>query len=210
MKRNTSNAAFSDSHVSKGENVRIEDVKVGSRVRTDLGDLNALAASIKQVGLLHPIGVTPDMQLVFGERRLRACQEILNWADIPARIIPVDALLQGQVDENVLRKDFTISERLAIVESLRTFAHGGDRKSDQVRNCEVDPYRSVEALAEQVGLSKDSFYRAKDVVEKGIPEVVEQMDAGKISIYAAASIADGSPEEQQKCLQMNLNGDRLT
>ena len=37
-----------------------------------MGDLKALAASIKAVGLLQPIGVTPDLRLVFGERRPRA------------------------------------------------------------------------------------------------------------------------------------------
>jgi ParB-like chromosome segregation protein Spo0J len=210
VERRTERGAFSDSQVAKGENVRIEDVKIGSRVRTDFGNLSALAASIKQIGLLHPIGVTTDMQLVFGERRLRACRDMLKWEEIPARIIPIEALLLGQFDENAVRKDFTVSERLAIVESLRTSSHGGDRKSDQVRNCELDAKRPIEVLAEQVGLGKDSFYRAKEVLEKGIPEVVEQMDAGTLSLHAAATIAQGSPEEQQKCLQMNLDGDRLT
>ena len=61
-------------------------INVSTRHRKDMGDLNALAASIKAVGLLHPIGVTPDLRLVFGERRLRAF-ELLKRTDIPARII---------------------------------------------------------------------------------------------------------------------------
>ena len=41
------------------------------------------------LGLLQPIGITPDKELVFGERRLRAAQA-LEWATIPARIVKVD------------------------------------------------------------------------------------------------------------------------
>jgi ParB family chromosome partitioning protein len=48
-----------------------------------MGDLSALAASIAEVGLLQPIGVSADGELVFGERRLRACRDLLGWTEIP-------------------------------------------------------------------------------------------------------------------------------
>ena len=37
----------------------ISQIKIGDRHRKDLGDLDALAASIEK-GFLQPIGVTPD------------------------------------------------------------------------------------------------------------------------------------------------------
>ena len=50
----------------------IESVIVGERHRRVLGDLDALAANIKDTGLLHPIVVRRDGTLIAGERRLRA------------------------------------------------------------------------------------------------------------------------------------------
>ncbi len=37
----------------------IADIKLGQRHRKDLGDIEALAASIKEVGLLHPVVINP-------------------------------------------------------------------------------------------------------------------------------------------------------
>jgi ParB family chromosome partitioning protein len=38
----------------------ISSISVVGRHRRDMGDLQALANSIAEVGLLHPIGVSPD------------------------------------------------------------------------------------------------------------------------------------------------------
>ena len=64
----------------------IDRIVVGARTRRDMGDLRALAASIAEVGLLHPIVIKPDGTLIAGERRLRAAQ-MLGWTDIPVRIM---------------------------------------------------------------------------------------------------------------------------
>ena len=65
--------------------VAISSITIGNRHRCDMGDLRALANSISEVGLLHPIGVSPHAELVFGERRFRACRDLLSWTEIPAR-----------------------------------------------------------------------------------------------------------------------------
>lgn len=178
--------------------MRISNIKIGHRFRRDMGDLQALAESMIQCDLLQPIGITPNHDLVFGERRLRTIRDILGRKTIMARIVDVPLLL-GQFDENLLQKEFTITERIAIVESLPTFEHGGDRRSDQIRNCEVEKL-AVEDACIRAGFSKDSFYRAKKVAEQGIPELVQAMDSGAISIYAAETLAKASAEEQRICL----------
>ena len=98
----------------------ISEIKAGDRHRKDLGDLDAFAASIEN-GLLQPIGVTPEMDLIWGYRRLVATRDILKRDVILCRIVSVDSIVQGELDENVMRKDFTPSERVAIIESLRVF-----------------------------------------------------------------------------------------
>jgi hypothetical protein len=52
--------------------VAVSDVVIGKRHRTDMGDLNALSASIKAIGLLHPIVIGPDNKLIVGQRRVQA------------------------------------------------------------------------------------------------------------------------------------------
>ena len=53
----------------------LTDVLVADRARGDLGDIDALAESIRQEGLLQPIVVRPldeRFQLIAGRRRLAA------------------------------------------------------------------------------------------------------------------------------------------
>jgi ParB-like chromosome segregation protein Spo0J len=56
--------------------IEIAKIKVGKRLRADLGDLTNLKKSIELLGLLHPIVVTEGLVLVAGERRLQACKEL--------------------------------------------------------------------------------------------------------------------------------------
>ena len=177
--------------------VKISKIKIGVRQRKDMGDLEGLAKSIREVGLLQPIGITSNYELIFGERRLRAYRDILGRDTIPARIIPVKSVLLGQIEENVMRKDFAPSELVAIVDTLRSFTHGGDRRSDQRRKCDLEKL-TVDEAAKRAGLGgKDGYNRAKAVVQKGSPQLVEAMDSGKVSIATAAEIA-GLPAEDQK------------
>jgi hypothetical protein len=181
-------------------NLPIDEVRIGARHRKDIGDLENLAVSIEEKGVLQPIGITPDRELVFGLRRLMACRDRLGWRTIPARIIPVTSIAQGEFAENMVRKDFAPSERVAIVDTLRGYKHGGDRKSNQLRNCDIDRH-SVSHAASLVGDTKDNYYRAKKVVERGVPELIAAMDSGRLSVYAASLIADAAPEDQRRVLE---------
>lgn len=190
--------------------VRISDITISDRFRKEMGDLKGLALSINEGELLQPIGITPDHELVFGERRLRACRDIIGRETIPARIVDVHSMLLGQIDENVLRKDFTFTERIAIVDSLRSFQHGGDRRSDQARNSSLGSL-SLANACKFVGLSEDTYRRAKFVTDNGVPELAEAMDSGILSIHAAETLAKrASPEEQRECLTKPLNESRAT
>ena len=95
----------------------VDQIKVGARHRKDMGDIAGLAANIDEVGLLHPIVVRPDGTLIAGERRLRAAQ-LLGWKTIPVTVIDLDDIVRGEFAENALRKDFTLSEAVAIKRAL--------------------------------------------------------------------------------------------
>ncbi len=87
------------------------------RIRKEAGDLTLLTASIQKVGLLNPIVVTDDYRLVAGFRRLSACRQ-LGWKEIEANVVPYKndllLLLDAEVEENLVRKDFTPEEIMAI------------------------------------------------------------------------------------------------
>jgi ParB/RepB/Spo0J family partition protein len=103
----------------------IDTIDVGCRHRRDLGNLESLAESIAEVGLLHPIVVTPDSVLIAGERRLGACQ-LLGWADVPVTVVDLAEIVRGEFAENAERKDFLPSEidaiRRAMEPAVRTEA----------------------------------------------------------------------------------------
>jgi ParB/RepB/Spo0J family partition protein len=118
--------------------IKIADIQVGHRHRRDLGDLTSLADSIRQEGLLQPIGVTSKLELVFGERRIRAVRDILKKKTILARIVDVSSILAGEYAENEIRKDFTSSERVAIAKAIerdRQPPGPEDRPATCAKNC---------------------------------------------------------------------------
>ena len=95
----------------------ISSITVGKRYRQDLGDIRSLADSIADVGLLHPVVITPDGVLIAGQRRLAACNE-LDWTDVDVHVVDLEEVVKGQRDENIQRKDFSPSEAVAIWEAL--------------------------------------------------------------------------------------------
>ena len=95
----------------------IDSIAIGKRHRRDHGDIASLAASIEQVGLLHPIVITPSGVLIAGERRIAACRS-LGWTEIPVREVDLAEIARGEVAENTARKDFLPSEIEAIRRAL--------------------------------------------------------------------------------------------
>src|SRR5580765_8150257 len=76
------------------DSMPVEAIRVGHRHRKDMGDLEGLATSISEVGLLQPIVVRPDGMLIAGKRRLRAAAR-LGWTDIPVTVVNLDAVVRG-------------------------------------------------------------------------------------------------------------------
>jgi ParB family chromosome partitioning protein len=92
--------------------VPIEDIKVKKRVRKDMGDVAALAESMKRYGQISPIVISKANVLIAGGRRLEAARS-LGWrtinaviADLPGRL----AKLEWEVEENLQRRDFNPGE----------------------------------------------------------------------------------------------------
>jgi ParB family transcriptional regulator, chromosome partitioning protein len=98
------------------------------RTRFDDGGIQALAASIAEVGVLQPVVVRPGEEggyvLIAGERRWRAAQ-IAGLREIPALLRTSDerAALAEAVVENLQREDLTpLEEAAAYTQLLEDFA----------------------------------------------------------------------------------------
>lgn len=173
----------------------VASIRVGHRHRRDFGDLDALAASIADLGLLQPLAVTPSGRLVAGERRLRAVR-LLGWESVPVHV--VDGLdgalrhLQAERDENTERLPFKPSEAVALGRQLerlelaaarhrqreggrrggttagRGRPKGQDGNGDRVRKSFPDPVaegRVRDRVGVALGMSGITYQRAKAVVD---------------------------------------------
>ena len=92
--------------------VRISEIQIKKRIRKDSGNIKELIESMNIHGLMNPIVLTRDYQLIAGFRRLESAKK-LGWENIEATIIDAPTKikkLEIEIEENIHRKDFTPEE----------------------------------------------------------------------------------------------------
>src|SRR5277367_741828 len=112
--------------------MRLDQITIGFRYRKDLGDLRTLAESIAEVGLLHPVVVTPVGRLIAGQRRLEACRS-LGWTEIPVTVVDLLQAARGEAHENFVRKDLLPSEIVALKRAIEPLERREARQRQGVR-----------------------------------------------------------------------------
>lgn len=205
-------------------------IEIGERLRpADPARVEALAASISEIGLQEPIIVRQDgdrIRLVAGAHRLAAAK-LLGWVEIAAswRQLTDDGARLVEIDENLIRAELTALDRaVALAERKRVYevmhpetAHGGDRKrkpkafGDQVANMATWSRYSKDAAA-KTGLSERVIQRAVELVGKLSPAVLDELRQSPIADNQAQLIALAElPEvEQQACAKALAGGQAKT
>jgi N6-adenosine-specific RNA methylase IME4 len=198
--------------------MKIDQIQVGLRYRRDLGDLRALADSIAEVGLLHPIVVTPEGRLIAGQRRLEACRR-LEWAEIPVTVVDLLQAARGEAHENLVRKDLLPSEIVALKRAIEPLERRDARERQGHRADLCHPATVAEGqrpcpgdardkIARYLGVGRTTIDRAEAVVEAAEedPEeyghLVEQMDRSgsvasayrRLSVERQAQVLDREPQ----------------
>ncbi|MCX8071769.1 MAG: ParB/RepB/Spo0J family partition protein [Candidatus Binatia bacterium] len=148
-------------------------------------ELEALAESIREQGLLQPVVVRPagsGYELVAGERRLRAAQRA-GLTEIPATVREVDdrTALELALIENLQRADLDPIEEAQAYERLRTqFGLTQDE------------------IASRVGKHRSTVANALRLLR--LPEDIQrEISAGRLTAgHARALLAVRSPEEQRR------------
>lgn len=112
----------------------INEVIVEDRIRTDMGSLDDLASSIKELGLIEPIVLGREGKLIAGERRLRALKLLGQVTLIHGKHFiyndEVDdmRLKAMEIEENVKRKELTWTEQVLgkkrLLEIMQTITGG--------------------------------------------------------------------------------------
>jgi ParB-like chromosome segregation protein Spo0J len=104
------------------QQVAIGTIAVGERTRKKMGDMDSLKASMTRLGLLHPIVVDGNINLIAGARRLQAARE-MGWDTIAANVAnnldEAILALEAERDENGCRESFTPSEIADLAKRLR-------------------------------------------------------------------------------------------
>ena len=163
----------------------IQDIKPNPfqpRRTVDPGALEELVSSIKQAGLLQPVVVrraplNGGYELIAGERRLRACQQ-LGWERIPAVQREADdrTLLTLALIENLQRDDLSPVDE----------ARGYERLIAEFKLAQQD-------VADAVGRDRSTVANALRLLK--LPEVVlEMLHEGHLSVgHARALLAIEDP-----------------
>jgi N6-adenosine-specific RNA methylase IME4 len=174
--------------------MNIDQIQIGFRYRKDLGDLRVLADSIAEVGLLHPVVVTPEGRLIAGQRRLEACRS-LGWAEVPVTIVDLLQAARGEAHENFVRKDLLPSEIVALKRAIEPLERREARERQGSR-ADISPAAVVaegagdtrDKIARYLGVGRTTIERAETVVEAAEDEpeeygyLVDQMDrSGKVA-----------------------------
>ena len=175
----------------------------------DNEEMERLAESIKQNGVISPIIVRPlenttdEYEIISGHRRLHAAVKA-GITEVPALIVSLDrdAAAIVLVDSNLHRENILPSEKaFAYKMKAEALAHQGfraDLTSDQ-----LGPKLTVEMISESDSASQVKRYiRLTNL----IPEILQYVDDGRIAFTPAVELSYLNEQEQYDLLeQMELN-----
>ena len=134
---------------------------------------------------------TPAGTLVAGERRLRAAEQ-LGWGEIPVTVVDLDQIARGEYAENTFRKDFTLSEAVAIKRALdpiereaakerqREGGRRGGKGSGKLP--EASKGNAADKAAQATGMARRTLEKAEAIVDAADAEperfgkLLEDMD----------------------------------
>lgn len=169
----------------------ISKIKLNHRFRTDLGDIPSLAASIEEVGLLHPIVLDTEDTLIAGHRRIEAFK-LLGRKSIPIYRVDLDEIWKGEIHENTARKNFTFTEMMEMAERLepKVKKQAGERKRSGKPQGKLPYGRTRQLVANYFGLGGRTYEKAKKIQHADLPaevkqELIEKIDRKKLSIDKA-------------------------
>lgn len=208
--------------------VSIDQIKIGPN-RRPVNDekVDQLMGSIKANGLLNPITVDQNFNLIAGLHRLTACRQ-LHLKEIECNIVTytdADQARLAEIDENLIRNELEPLdraqlwlEREQILERLGLRAKPGDNQHTLKGSEKIArPAKTTLELAKEVGYSERSFQLGKQIAKDITPEVKEiikdtplaKSTTDLLKVARAGSKERASAEQAEQARQQALTKGEL-
>jgi N6-adenosine-specific RNA methylase IME4 len=146
-----------------------------------------LAADIRANGLLEPIVVYED-KILDGRNRYRACQAM----GVEPTFTPYrgDDPFAFVISLNLKRRHLDESQRAMVAAKLATLRDG--QRGDFVEGLPIG------RASEMLNVGERSVARAREVRDRGTPELVRAVEQGAVSVSVAADIASEPLDKQRE------------
>ena len=201
---------------------KVSDIKLSSGYLRLETDVTSLKNSIENVGLIHPVTVNQDDELLAGARRFQAVRD-LGWDEIPVQVVERDVLVQEliSIDENLVRaplKKLELERLLnrgrEIYETLNPTASRVDLSAEDLspeekeaqkerEEAEEDSFAAV--TSEKLGLSKSVIKGAIKRDALASDAVKQARGQGELNATTTNEIIRLDKETQEKILPLVAN-----
>jgi len=146
---------------TNAELISIADIDRSGRIRTNYGDIEALANTMLEVGIEQPILITPKMKLVKGERRIQAF-ESLDATVIPFVMLDVDDLVAAGFIGTGARKGYTTREIGTIIDLIEKKQILGRPTKDNPGQL---PGKTIKIVSQITGDSPAQISKIKKIID---------------------------------------------
>ncbi|MDO9557256.1 MAG: ParB N-terminal domain-containing protein [Coriobacteriia bacterium] len=186
--------------------LRIDEIEPSPNNFFAMEDIDALAADIAEVGLLHPLVVRPlsedpltHYELISGERRWRALRTLVDAGDkrfervgVMIRRITDDQAEHALISANMEARDLTVAVRIEAIARMRVIV-GRERAAGTVEG------KTADLLATRLGMAPRQIKRYEAIAKADVG-IIEAVDAGTITLRSGVALAGRPADVQARAL----------
>lgn len=197
----------------------LTDIKRNNQYLRTQTDVDTLKKSIEKIGLINPITINQDNELLAGARRFQAVSD-LGWTEIPVHVVERDALEQEliSIDENLVRSPLNnlelekcLNRGREIYETLNPTVTKVDLSNEELTAELKQKQREKEKLdtnsfaaitAEKTGLSKSVIKGAIKRDELASESVKQARSQGELNASQTNEIIRLDKDTQKEILPL--------
>jgi ParB family chromosome partitioning protein len=198
---------------------QLSDIKRNSEYLRHGTDVDTLKKSIESIGLINPLTINKDNELLAGSRRFQAVTE-LGWKEVDVHVVDRDLLQQEliSIDENLVREPLNrlelekclnrgreIYEQLnpnAIKIDVSNESLNPENKLKEKEKEKVDNDSFAAITSEKTGLSKSVIKSAIKRDELAADSVKQARSQGELNASQTNEIIQLNKELQEKVLPL--------
>ena len=199
--------------------IKISEIKVSpDRREADPESVQSLAKSIAVLGLLNPITIDQNHELVAGLHRLEAVKS-LGWQEIRCNVCDFDGLRKelAEIDENLIRRTLDYMEectqlarRKVIYETLHPETRQGQRNGQTSKTAQravLEMKSFSEDAAEKLGLHERTVRKKVQIGRDLTPEAKEIVRENGIPAVKALKLSRLPAEQQENAAKQLAAGE---